>query len=334
MTGHPADLANFYREVLMVYAADRGPLGDLARAAVAALPALLEDRDAARRERDEARALLAEEEARAEDYARTLNAFGETGSEPERLRLVRVLTTERDEARAERDAIQAHVAACFAVLGGEEGPLLHACERAVQERDDARTEADVEAPTRSPADIAVERACQEPTLVDALAWIALWECERVIPVAHVVLNGGPRVGGDGRGWDTCFHLLIDRVLKAWRDDPLGDTAEDGTEMLEGSIERDEASAQVAALRSLLETAELAAEIRRMERRLTGLTTRASTEDERDLLAAHDARVRAEALTTAIGILNDTGDRDEALDDWIDGFQSAINALRALVKEAP
>ena len=74
----------------------------------------------------------------------------------------------------------------------------------------------------SPADIAVERACQEPTLVDALAWIALWECERVIPVARAVLGDGPRVGGDGRGWDTCFHLLIDRVLKAWRDDPLGD----------------------------------------------------------------------------------------------------------------
>jgi len=211
MTGHPADLANFYREVLMVYAADRGPLGDLARAAVAALPALLEDRDAARRERDEARALLAEEEARAEDYARTLNAFGETGSEPERLRLVRVLTTERDDARTEADRLREEV-----------GRLISERQTATASSVGLPYPANVEAPTRSPADIAVERACQEPTLVDALAWIALWECERVIPVAHVVLNGGPRVGGDGRGWDTCFHLLIDRVLKAWRDDPLGD----------------------------------------------------------------------------------------------------------------
>lgn len=78
----------------------------------------------------------------------------------------------------------------------------------------------------SPVDVAVARACKEPTLADALAWIALWECERVIPAARAFLNGETPRGPDGKGWDTCFKLLIERVLREWREPapPIPDSA--------------------------------------------------------------------------------------------------------------
>jgi len=62
---------------------------------------------------------------------------------------------------------------------------------------------------------AVNRACEEPTLVDALSWISVWECERVIPVAHEFLNGEKPFDWNGQGWDTCFKFLINETMEAY-----------------------------------------------------------------------------------------------------------------------
>ena len=53
-------------------------------------------------------------------------------------------------------------------------------------------------------DEAVERACKEPTLLDALAWICVWESERAIEQAL-----------KGARWDTCFKLCLNRVLDSY-----------------------------------------------------------------------------------------------------------------------
>ncbi len=55
---------------------------------------------------------------------------------------------------------------------------------------------------------AVERACQEPTLVEALSFICVWECERAIKQARE--NYGS--GANGAGWDTCFKYAIQLVM--------------------------------------------------------------------------------------------------------------------------
>lgn len=62
---------------------------------------------------------------------------------------------------------------------------------------------------------AVDKACEEPTLLDALSWISLWECERVIPVAHSFLNGEKKRGPNGHGWDTCFEFLLKEVMEQY-----------------------------------------------------------------------------------------------------------------------
>ena len=62
---------------------------------------------------------------------------------------------------------------------------------------------------------AVKRACQEPTLLDALSWIAVWESERVVKQAHAFHNTGIRTGADGAGWDTCFKICFERVMEAY-----------------------------------------------------------------------------------------------------------------------
>ena len=59
---------------------------------------------------------------------------------------------------------------------------------------------------------AAERACQEPTLLDALAFIALWESERVVKQAHEALQTGVPKGANGAGWDTCFKRCFELVL--------------------------------------------------------------------------------------------------------------------------
>lgn len=55
-------------------------------------------------------------------------------------------------------------------------------------------------------DEAVKKACEESTLAKALAWIAIWESERV--VRYVVQH-------PGQPWDTCFRICFERVLERY-----------------------------------------------------------------------------------------------------------------------
>ena len=64
---------------------------------------------------------------------------------------------------------------------------------------------------------AITRAIEEPTLLDALSWIAVWESERVVRQAHAFLDTGERTMGDEKGWDTMFSYLFKQVDDAWRD---------------------------------------------------------------------------------------------------------------------
>lgn len=50
----------------------------------------------------------------------------------------------------------------------------------------------------------VERACQEPTLVDAMTFAAICETERVV----VQARNNPQ-------WDTCFRFTFKAVLERW-----------------------------------------------------------------------------------------------------------------------
>lgn len=61
----------------------------------------------------------------------------------------------------------------------------------------------------------IDRACQEPTLLDALAWVSVWECERVIVEAHKVLNNQTPRNADGSGWSTCFKFLIKETMEQY-----------------------------------------------------------------------------------------------------------------------
>lgn len=54
---------------------------------------------------------------------------------------------------------------------------------------------------------AIEIACEEPTLLDALSWICIWESERVVKQAKRGLRGP-----DGQGWDTCFKFCLNEVM--------------------------------------------------------------------------------------------------------------------------
>lgn len=60
---------------------------------------------------------------------------------------------------------------------------------------------------------AVTRACQEPTLVDALTWIAIWETGRIVLQAQEFERTGVSTAGHGGAYDTCFRLCFDRVLE-------------------------------------------------------------------------------------------------------------------------
>lgn len=60
---------------------------------------------------------------------------------------------------------------------------------------------------------AVEKACQEPSLVAALSFICLWESERIVKQAHKNLtNNTPANPDTGQMWETCFEICIKSVL--------------------------------------------------------------------------------------------------------------------------
>lgn len=50
----------------------------------------------------------------------------------------------------------------------------------------------------------VDRACQEPTLVDAMTFAAICETERVV----VQARNNPK-------WETCFRSIFNAVLERW-----------------------------------------------------------------------------------------------------------------------
>lgn len=63
---------------------------------------------------------------------------------------------------------------------------------------------------------AIDRACQEPALLDALSWIAVWESERAIAQARGFFETGERTAHNPTaGWDTCFRYLFGRVTERW-----------------------------------------------------------------------------------------------------------------------
>lgn len=64
-------------------------------------------------------------------------------------------------------------------------------------------------------DEAVARACMEPTLDDAISWIAVWENERVIAQVREFDKTGVSTAAQGN-WDTCFATCFKRVREHWR----------------------------------------------------------------------------------------------------------------------
>ena len=58
---------------------------------------------------------------------------------------------------------------------------------------------------------ATKKACEEPTLVDALTWICVWEGERAIKQARENFGSG----ANGSGWDTCFKICLQAVMNVY-----------------------------------------------------------------------------------------------------------------------
>lgn len=61
---------------------------------------------------------------------------------------------------------------------------------------------------------AVNRACEEKELIDALTFICNWEADRAIKQA-IKNHDENYVDADGKGWDTCFKICIKEVLNLW-----------------------------------------------------------------------------------------------------------------------
>lgn len=61
-------------------------------------------------------------------------------------------------------------------------------------------------------DEAVEKACQESTLLKALTYICIWESERVVKQAKKEL-----IDADGKGWDTCFGACLKIVMERYKE---------------------------------------------------------------------------------------------------------------------
>jgi len=53
----------------------------------------------------------------------------------------------------------------------------------------------------------IQEACQQPTLADALAFVAVHESERAIQQAKKFFETGVETAV-GKGWDTCFKVLF------------------------------------------------------------------------------------------------------------------------------
>ena len=62
---------------------------------------------------------------------------------------------------------------------------------------------------------AAKKACEEPTLIDALNFIAIWETERIIKQYDAYKETGVSTTGDDKKWDTCFKVCFKEVLRQW-----------------------------------------------------------------------------------------------------------------------
>ena len=71
---------------------------------------------------------------------------------------------------------------------------------------------------------ASSEACKQPTLMDALSWICVWENDRSVRQAlrnNCRLESGTLVVGKdsdatmGQGWDTCFGICLKTVMEEW-----------------------------------------------------------------------------------------------------------------------
>lgn len=51
---------------------------------------------------------------------------------------------------------------------------------------------------------ASRRACEQPSFIDALTWIAVWETERVVKQARRQST-----------WETCFRVCFEQVSSDW-----------------------------------------------------------------------------------------------------------------------
>ena len=65
---------------------------------------------------------------------------------------------------------------------------------------------------------AVKEACKQPTLLDALSWIAVWEGERAIQQAKKYFETGVSTASMG-GWDTLFRICFKEVISNYIEVP-------------------------------------------------------------------------------------------------------------------
>jgi hypothetical protein len=62
---------------------------------------------------------------------------------------------------------------------------------------------------------AIKMACAQPTLVEALSWIAVWECQQAAVKYHTYCVTGVHQGGNGEGYDTHFKWYFDRIIQSY-----------------------------------------------------------------------------------------------------------------------
>lgn len=78
----------------------------------------------------------------------------------------------------------------------------------------------------SPVDDVIDVACGEPTIADALSYVAIVECERAIRQAFRNARDG-RSDPNGALWDTCFLSLFRQVIKVYGEARSASRDDDG-----------------------------------------------------------------------------------------------------------
>ena len=65
-------------------------------------------------------------------------------------------------------------------------------------------------------DDATIAACREPTLLKALAFICLWESERIVKQSHTNLTNSTQANASGAMWETCFETCLGSVMDKYK----------------------------------------------------------------------------------------------------------------------